>query len=92
MILADGSCKNITNGRIKSTVVMKLTVNMWFQSVCRGLWELFMVNFGMAFSIYITADGDFCFLFMKKFICLSNLSNIHLELPVGVCIEVKHAY
>jgi hypothetical protein len=49
-----------------------------------------MVNFDKAVSIYITTDDDLCSLFIKKFVGLSNLSNIHLELPVGVCIQVKH--
>jgi hypothetical protein len=35
-----------------------------------------MVNFGKTFGIYITADDDFCFLFIKKFIRLSNFSNV----------------
>jgi len=54
MIIADDACKNITNGRIKSTIIMELTVDMWFKSVSTGLWELFIVNFGKAVSIYTT--------------------------------------
>jgi hypothetical protein len=37
MILADDACRNITNGRIKETVVMELTVDMWSKSVSTGL-------------------------------------------------------
>jgi hypothetical protein len=69
---------------------MELTVDMRSKSVSAGLWELLMVNFGKAVSIYITTDDDFCFLFIKKFIHLSNLSNVCLELPVGVCVQVNH--
>ena len=65
MILADGSCKNITNGGIKLTVVMKLTVIMWSKSVSTGLWDLFIVNFGKAVSIYITTDDDLCFVYKE---------------------------
>jgi len=56
MILADGACKNITNGRIKSTTVTELTVDMWSKSISTGLWELFMLSFGNAVSMYITTD------------------------------------
>ena len=45
MILADSACKNITNGRFKSTTVTELTVDMWSTSVSTGLWELFYVKF-----------------------------------------------
>jgi len=55
----------MTNGRIQSTVVMKLTVNMWSKSVSFGLWELFMVNFGKAVSNYITTDDDLCFVYKE---------------------------
>jgi hypothetical protein len=54
MILADNACKNFTNGRIQSTVVMKLTVDIWSENLSGGLWELFMVNFGKAVGIYIS--------------------------------------
>jgi len=73
-----------------STVVMELAVDMWAKSVSTGLWKLFMVNFGKAVIIYTTTNDDFCCLYIKKFICLSNLSNEYSELPVGVCIQVKH--
>jgi hypothetical protein len=76
MILADDGYKNITNGKIKSTAVTELTVDMWSKSVSTELWELFMVSFGKAVSIYITTDDDFCFVFIKKFISLSKLSNM----------------
>jgi hypothetical protein len=89
-IIADDACKNISSGRIKSTAFAELTGEMCSKSVSAGLWELFMVNFGKAVSIYITTDDDLCALFIKKFIGLSNLSNIHSELRVGVCIQVKH--
>jgi hypothetical protein len=67
MILAGDACKNITNGRIKSTAIVELTIDMWSRCVSTGLWELFMVNFGKAVSIYITTVDDFCFLFIKDF-------------------------
>jgi hypothetical protein len=89
MILTDDACKNITNGRIKSTTVTELTVDMWSKSVSMGLWELFMLSFVKAVSIYITTDGDFCFLFVNKFISLLNLCNMYWELRVGVCIGVN---
>jgi hypothetical protein len=90
MIIADSACKNINIGRINSTAVAELTDEMWSKRVSTGLWELFIVNFGKVVSVYITTDDDLCSLFIKKFMGLSNLSNIHLELPVGVCIQVKH--
>jgi hypothetical protein len=42
------------------------------------------------YSIYITTDDDFGFLFMKKFIHSSNLSDMYSELPVGVYVQVKY--
>ena len=90
MILADDACKNITHFRIKSTTVTELTVDMLSKCVSTGLWEIFMENFCKAISIYITTDDDFCFLFIKKYIHLSHLSNMYSELPVGVCIWEKH--
>ena len=58
MILVEGSCKNNKNGRINSTVVMKLTINMWSKIVSTVLWDLFMVNFDKAVSNYIITDDD----------------------------------
>ena len=68
MILVEGSCKNNKNGRINSTVVMKLTVNLWSKIVSTGLWDLFMVNFGKAVGIYITTDDDLCFVYEENYI------------------------
>jgi hypothetical protein len=48
-----------------------------------------MVSFGKAVSMYVTTDDNFCFLFIKKFITLSNLSNIYPELPVGALYRGK---
>jgi len=65
MILADDAYKNINNGRMKSTAVVELTVDVWSKSFSTELWELFMVNFGKAVIICITTDDYFCFLFIK---------------------------
>ena len=73
MILVDGSCKNNTNGRINSTVVMKLTVNMWSKIVSTVLWDLFMVNFGKAVSNYIITDDDLCFVYKEIYMFIKLL-------------------
>jgi hypothetical protein len=69
---------------------MELTFDMLSKIVSKELWELFMVNFGKTVSVYIITDGDFCSLFIKEFIGLSDLCNMYSELHVGVCIQVKH--
>jgi len=59
------------------------------QVLVQDCGNYFMLSFDKAVSMYITTDDDFCFVFVKKFIRLSNLSNMYWELPVGVCIQVN---